>query len=258
MKRWMDMDSPRRACRGRRRRRGGRCTWSSPSRTAAWIAASCPRRNRRCTPTPSRGPVVTARAAGAAWERRKSRASTWLRQPGAGSGGAEEPLPRPSLAIYGKEGRGTAWLLSRGFGRYRGPRGVAWSGCLGRWEWNGPAMNDLSKEFGRGANGRRGQWGMWRVPRGPRSRRKRRAGAAARRKPAAEGVTLSGLRRFYERSRRLGVGEGRGARGTCCPPQTDEAAARLRILSRCSALSFSSSFNLIGPPEFKFSTEYFL
>lgn len=145
MKRWMDMDSPRRACRGRRRRRGGRCTWSSPSRTAAWIAASCPRRNRRCTPTPSRGPVVTVRAAGAAGERRKSRASTWLRQPGAGSGGAEEPLPRPSLAIYGKEGRGTAWLLSRGFGRYRGPRGVAWSGCLGRWEWDGPAMNDLSK-----------------------------------------------------------------------------------------------------------------
>jgi hypothetical protein len=29
----------------------------------------------------------------------------------------------------------------------------------------------------------------------------------------------------------------------------------LRILSRCSALSFSSSFNLIGPPELKFSTE---
>jgi hypothetical protein len=49
--------------------------------------------------------VVTARAAGAAGERRKSRASTWLRQPGAGSGGAEEPLPRPSLAIYGREGR---------------------------------------------------------------------------------------------------------------------------------------------------------
>ncbi|RLN17758.1 hypothetical protein C2845_PM02G16330 [Panicum miliaceum] len=53
------LDSPLRACRGRRRWRGGRCTWSSPSRTTA----SCPRRTRWCTPPPSPEPALTARAA---------------------------------------------------------------------------------------------------------------------------------------------------------------------------------------------------
>jgi hypothetical protein len=53
------LDSPRWACRGPRRWRGGRCTWSSPSRTTT----SCPRRTRWCTPPPSPEPALTSRAA---------------------------------------------------------------------------------------------------------------------------------------------------------------------------------------------------
>lgn len=54
-------------------------------------------------------------------------------------------------------------------------------------------MDDLSKEFGRGANGRRGQWGCGEFAEGGGAAGKgEQLEADARRKTAAEGVALPG------------------------------------------------------------------
>jgi hypothetical protein len=72
---------------------------SSPSRTAAWRAASCRRRTRCCTPPPSREPALATRAARCVGQRE----AIWLRRPIAGSGETEEPLsPRPAW-LYREE-----------------------------------------------------------------------------------------------------------------------------------------------------------